>query len=193
MVEHAPVIGALRIQVAGIGEFKRAAEADHSRQVVRAAVLDNLSGLLIANKAGFFAADADVAMQRHVHAGPDRRAVYHGDGRLADIGDVAVQLGEAVKEVLADAIGAIARRTVANEILAGNFRRRRALEVRPRAEPAPNAGQHNRAYIRVIVARTHIFADLGHGTVFLRIANQRIHQFRPIEPDPQNSVILWLV
>ena len=92
MVEHAPLVGALGIQLAGVGELQRAAEADHLGKIVRAAVLDDLPGIVIADEPRLLAADADVAMQRHVHARADRRAVDHRDRRLADQRDVAVKL-----------------------------------------------------------------------------------------------------
>ena len=55
-------------------------------------------------------------MQRHVHARADRRPVDHGDRRLADQRDVAVQLGEAVIEMLARRIRALMRAAVAGKV-----------------------------------------------------------------------------
>ena len=105
MIEHAPLVGALGVQLARVRELQRAAEADHLGQVVRATVLDDLAGIVIGDEPRLFAADTDVAMQRHVHARTDCRTVDHRDRRLADQRDVTVQLGEPVEEMLARPVG----------------------------------------------------------------------------------------
>ena len=62
MVQHTPLVRPFGVQFPRIGEFERPAEADHLRQIVGAAVFDDLPRIVIADKAGSFAADTDIAV-----------------------------------------------------------------------------------------------------------------------------------
>ena len=193
MVEHAPLVRPLGIQLAGIGEFQRPPQPDHLGKIVGTAVLDDLSGIVIGDEPRPLAADADVAMQRHVHARPDRRPVDHRDGRLADQRNIPVKFGEAMKEMLACPIGPFMRRPVARKILARDVRRRPGREIRAGTESPPHAGQHDHANIRVIVSRPHVFAHFRDGAVLLRAADQRVHPVRAIEFYPEDAAVLRLI
>jgi hypothetical protein len=139
VIDHAPGEGVVGFQLAGVGELERTAQPDHLRQVVRSAVLDDLSGIVIGDEARLLAAHADVAVERHVHARADGRAFDHGDGRLADQGDVAVKLREAVIEILPRGIQTLVRAARARKVLAGTsagaFDRRSAPAQKTRPTP----------------------------------------------------------
>jgi hypothetical protein len=97
--------------------------------------------------------------------------IDHCDGRLADQRDVTVQIGEPVKEMLARRIGSFVCAAIAGEIFAGDVSRCSGTEVRPGAKSPPDPGQHDHPDIGIVVAGTHVFADLRHSAVFLRGAD----------------------
>ena len=117
--------------MAGVSELQRPAQACHLGQVIAAAVFDDLAELLVADEAGVFAADADVAVQCHVHPRPHGRAVDHGDGRLADERDVAVEVGEAVEEMLPGSVRPLLGAPVADKVVAGDRRVVVPAHIRP--------------------------------------------------------------
>ena len=65
-------------------KFSGAPETNHFRQVIRPAILDYLSRLLVTDEPSVFTPDPNIAVQRHIHAGPDGGPVDHGDRRFAD-------------------------------------------------------------------------------------------------------------
>src|ERR1700730_2905986 len=52
-------------------------------------------------------------------------------------------------------------------ILFETARRRAGSEIGPGTKTTADAGQHDNAYIRIVIAGAHVFADLGNGVVFL--------------------------
>src|SRR6185437_3722274 len=148
---------------------------------------------MIADETGLLAADADVAVQRHVHARTDRWPVYHRDGRLADQRDVAVQLGEAVEEMLARRIRPVMRAAVAGKVRAGDILGGLRSEIGAGTESPPHAGEHDDADVGIVVARAHVLADLGHGAAFLGGSHERVHPFRAVELDPEDAALLRLI
>ena len=179
--------------MAGVGELQGPAQAGHLGQVVAAPVLDNLPQLLVADEAGVLAANPDVAMQGHVHAGTDGRAVDHGDGGLANQRDVAVEMGEAMEEVLAGGVRAFLGAPVADEVLPHDGRVSVAAHIGPGAEAAPHAGQHDDADAGVIIPGPHILADLGNGAALLGVADEGVHPLRAVELDPEDARIFRLI
>src|SRR6266850_456587 len=63
MIERAPLIGPLGVHLAGVGELQCPPEPDHLGQVIGAAVLDDLPGIVIADETGPLAANPNVAVQ----------------------------------------------------------------------------------------------------------------------------------
>ena len=72
-------------------------------------------------------------------------------------------------------------------------RRRAESEIGPGTKTTADAGQHDNAYIRIVIAGAHVFADLGHGAVFLGGVDHCVHPLRPVEFDPKNPVVLGLL
>ena len=136
---------------------------------------------------------ADVAVQGHVHAGADGRAVDHGDSWLAYQRDVAVQVGEAVEEVLAGGVRAFLGAPVAGKVVASHRWVVVAAHIGSGAEAAPHAGQHDDADVGVIVASPHILAHLGDGAVLLGVADERVHALRAVELNPEDAGVLRFV
>ena len=132
-------------------------------------------------------------MQRHVHAGADRGSVDHRDGRLADQRDVAVQLGEAVKEMLPCAVRPFMRAAIAGKVLAGDsavaLDPRLAPEQKPRPTPVSTMtrtlGSSSPARMYSPTLATVPFSSDD--------ADQRVHPLRAVELDPQDAAVFRFV
>ena len=129
---------------------------------------------MVADELGDFAADSDVTMQGHVHAGAHGRAIDHGDGRFADERDVPMELGESVEKVLAGEVGAFSVVPVAHEVLAQDGRVIVPAHVGPGAEALALAGQHDHLDGRIVVGGPHVFAHFGDSAVLLGVAHEGV-------------------
>src|SRR5262249_49985919 len=140
-----------------------------------------------------FAADANIAMQSHVHARAHCGTVDHGDRWFANNTDVPVQLSEAVIEMLAHRVGPFVASARALDVGTNLRLSWAALQVGARAEAAADTGQDDHADVRIVIRSTHVLADLSDRAEHLGGAIERIHHLRTIELDPENAGILLLV
>ena len=130
------------------------------------------------------AANADIAVQGHIHARAHSRAIEHGNGGFADEGDIAVQLGKAVEEMFPGSIWPLRDVTIARQILALDLIGDIASHVSTRAEAASYACEDNDPHIGIIVSSPHVFAYFGYCGVLFSRTDKGIHALRAIELDP---------
>ena len=95
-----------------------------------------------------------------------------------------MQLGETVEEVFPGGIRTFEGAAIAGQALACHRVGDVSFHIGAGAEATSDAGQNDDADVGVIVACPHVFAHLGHCTVFLSRAEESIHALRPIELNP---------
>ena len=134
-------------------------------------------------------------MQGHIHAESGRDPVDHGDRRLAHVGDVAHQLGQAIEETLAGGVEAASFIGGVAEVVVVRFEvtQIRSAHVGAGAKPPADAGQHNHLDVRIVVCGAHVLADLGQRAGPLGAAHGSVELLRPIEPDPEDAVVFLLI
>ena len=139
-----------------------------------------------------FTAKADIAMQGHIHTRPDGGTIDHRDGGFADERDIAMQLGEAVEEVLSGRVWTLCGAAVAGKSLTLGGVGGVASHVGAGAEASTDASQDDDLDIGVIVP-ARMYSPTLATVPFSCGADQRIHALRTIELDPQNARVLWFV
>src|SRR4029450_6165269 len=139
------------------------------------------------------ASKTDIAVQGHIHARANSRAINHGNSRFADERDIAVQLGEAVEEMLPGSIWPLRTVTIARQILALDRIGDIASHVSARAEATSDACEDNDPDVWIIVPSPHVFPHFGHCGVLFSRTDEGIHGLRAIELDPQDATILRLI
>src|SRR5215510_3845436 len=139
------------------------------------------------------ASNTDIAVQGHIHTPVHSRAIAHGNSRLADEGDIAVQLGEAVEEMFPGSIWTLRDITIARHILALDRIGDIASHVSARAEAASDACEDNDPNVWIIVPSPHVFPYFGHSGVLFSRTDEGIHALWAIELDPQDATVLGFI
>ena len=126
---------------------------------------------------------------------PAATPVDHRDRRLADVRNVAHQLGQAVEEALPGRIqstGLIGR--VAEVVVFGlELAEIGAAYIDAGAEAASDSREHDHLHIGVIIGCPHVLADFGQGAGPLGATDGGVQLLGPVEPDPQDPTVLFLV
>src|SRR5215831_17370453 len=138
------------------------------------------------------ASNTDIAVQGHIHTRANSRTIDHGNSRFADKGDIAVQLGEAVEEMLPGSIWTLRAVTIARQILALDRIGDIASHVSARAEATSDAREDNDPDVWIIVPSSHVFPYFSHCGVLFSRTDEGIHALRAIELDPHDATVLGL-